>query len=215
MVRLALAVVLATSATALAQTALSVSITRPADGARLKVENLGPRNTYSVAGRVSGGTEPYAVTVNGTDVRVNPENEFMHDTRLRAGRNTITVRVTDSAGASATDSATVNVVSESGGRDPRRWPSRPLTRKRCKSPSVGFGRVRNLRVARIACSRAARIVRATQRDHGRACSPPLRGGFSRCKAAGFDCYARYRGSRTQQYACVRGTRSAARWYLDF
>ena len=214
MARLALLLALAICGTALAQDAqLSLTITRPADGARINAEELGPRNTVLVSGRIAGGREPYTVTVNGSRASVSPNMTFSRDTSLRTGRNTITVKVSDGAGQSAVKTATVTVVTSSrgGGQDPRKWPVRPRTRKRCAAPAVGFGRIADLRVARIACSRAAAIVRSTQRDHGRACTPNRADGpFSRCKASGFRCYSRFRGARIQ-YACVRG-KSAARWY---
>ena len=212
--RLALLMALAICGTALAQdAALSVRFTKPADGARINGANLSG-GTYFVSGVVSGGREPYAVTVNGGRAPVNPELKFSRDVRLRTGRNTLTVRVTDGAGATATKSITVTVTTGStdgGGTDPRKWPTRPLTPRRCPAPRVGFGRIADLRVARISCARAGRIVRSTQRDGGRACTPNRADGlFSRCSAAGFRCYSRFRGSRIQ-YACVRG-RNAARWY---
>ena len=96
-----------------------------------------------------------------------------------------------------------------------RWPATPKATKRCASPAVRFGHVRKLGVARITCSRAATIVRATLRDHGRACSPVVGDKkLARCTASGFSCYARYAAARTQQYACVKG-RATARWLLDF
>ena len=204
---------------ALAQPApLVVTVDRPVDGARIKAEDLGPDNTYPVAGRLSGGSEPFVVTVNGSRASVSPGPRFARDTRLRGGANTLTVKATDGSGASVTKTVKVTVTTTSAGdpsQSPNRWPVKPVTRKRCAAPAVGFGRVRSLRVARITCSRAATVVRATLRDRGRACSPnPADGAFSRCMASGFRCYSRNRGARTQQYACVKG-RAAARWYLDF
>lgn len=219
MVRVVLALTLVLCATALAQAPpLSVTITKPRSGERIGIEGLGPRNTYPVSGRLSGGSEPFRVTVNGARASVSPGPRFSRDTPLRRGRNTITVEATDSTGATATRTVTVTVVAPSqpsppaAGPNPNRWPAKPVTRKACASPRVGFGRIRQLRVARISCARAGRIVRATQRDRGRACTPnPADGRFSRCRASGFSCYSRFRGSTTIQYACVRGRR-AARWY---
>ena len=219
----------AATAVATAQApAPAITITRPADGARIAEADLGG-DTIPVEGRLSGGTEPFAVTVNGARASVSPGPRFFKDTRVRSGRNTITVEVTDGAGATATKSVTVTVESgaaprpedrsDPGGRDdgrddPNRWPEKPATRRACAPPRIGFGRVRALRVARISCARAAAIVRSTQRDRGRACTPNRADGkFSRCRAEGFSCYSRFRGSRSAQYACVKGT-AAARWFID-
>ena len=215
MARAALVLALLLYGTALAQTEpLTVTVTRPADGARIRAADLGPGNTFPVSGRLSGGSEPFTVTVNGAPASDSPGPRFLRDTRLRAGRNTITVRATDGAGATATKTVAVTVTTPREGPDPApdHWPTRPATRKACAAPSVGFGSIRRLRVARITCARAARIVRATQRDSGRACTPNRAdGAFSRCRASRFNCYSRFRGGTTIQYACLRGRR-AARWY---
>ena len=218
MARLALLMALAICGTALAQDApLTVTITKPADGARIDEGSLSG-GTYFVTGTLSGGREPYTVTVNGGQASVSPGPKFSRDVRLARGSNTITVKAVDGAGATATKAISVTVMAapvrrrSAGGSDPNRWPVRPATPRRCAAPAVGFGRIVGLRVARITCARAAGIVRSTQRDRGRACTPNRADGrFSRCAAAGFRCYSRFRAGARIQYACVRG-KSAARWY---
>ena len=217
MARLALALALALCGTALAQDApLAVKITKPADGARISADSLGPGGSYPVSGTLSGGREPYTVTVGGGRASISPGPRWFRDVKLARGKNTIVVEARDGSGATASKTITVTVGAGSrehgAGQDPRKWPTRPAAKKRCPAPAVGFGRIQGLRVARIACSRAAVIVRSTQRDGGRACTPNRAdGAFSRCKASGFRCYSRFRAGTRIQYACVRG-RSAARWY---
>jgi hypothetical protein len=217
MARLAAVLMLVVTGTALAADAdLRVSITSPAEGARIKIEDLGTGNTFSVTGRLSGGTEPYSVQVNGRKASVSPGPRFLVDLPLRRGRNTITATATDGTGATTTAKVVVTVTSpRREGADPRRWPTRPLTKKPCAGPGVPAGRVVGLRIARLTCSRAATVVRSTQRDGGHACTPNRADGkFSRCRAAGFRCYSRFRGAQRSQYACVKG-KAAARWYIEY